>query len=141
MNTYMPAGKQEAKWYVVDAEGQTFGRLASRVAAILRGKHKPDFTPHVSMGDHVIVVNIEKVVFTGKKLDQKTYTHHTGYPGGLKQTLYRDLMQKRPEFAFELAVKGMLPKNSLGREMFRKLKVYSGPEHKQSAQMPEPLAK
>jgi len=139
MKTYMPSGNAAGKWYVLDATGQTFGRLASRVAYILRGKHKPDFTPHMSMGDHVIVVNIDKVVFTGRKLDQKTYRKHSGYPGGLKETSYRDLMQKKPAFAFEIAVKGMLPKNSLGHDMFKKLKVYTGPEHRHSAQMPEPL--
>ncbi len=139
MKTYMPSGNASGKWYVLDAQGQTFGRLASRVAYILRGKHRPDFTPHVCLGDHVIVVNIDKVVFTGHKLDNKTYRHHTGYPGGLKETSYRELMQKKPAFAFELAVKGMLPKNAIGREMFRKLKVYTGPEHQHSAQMPEPL--
>lgn len=140
MKTYMPSGKPAAgKWYVVDAEGQIFGRLASRVAHVLRGKHKPDFTPHVSMGDHVIVVNIDKVVFTGNKLDQKFYRRHSGYPGGLKEVSYRDLMRKKPAFAFEIAVKGMLPKNTLGSSMLKKLKVYAGPEHMHSAQMPEPL--
>ncbi len=139
MKTYMPSGKVAGKWFVVDAEGQTFGRLASRVAYILRGKHKPDFTPHVNMGDHVIVVNIEKVVFTGRKLDQKMYRRHSGYPGGLKEVSYRELMQRKPAFAFEIAVKGMLPKNAIGHDMFRKLKVYTGPEHQHSAQMPEPL--
>ena len=139
MKTYMPSGKPDGKWYVVDAEGQVFGRLASRVAGILRGKHKPEFTPHAVMGDHVIVVNIDKVVFTGKKLDQKTYRYHTGYPGGLKETKYRELMQKKPEFAFERAVKGMLPKNSIGRAMFKNLKVYAGPDHKHAAQTPEPM--
>jgi large subunit ribosomal protein L13 len=140
MKTYMPSGTPaEGKWYVVDAEGKIFGRLASQVAHILRGKHKVDFTPHVAGGDHVIVVNIDKVVFTGRKLDQKMYRRHSGYPGGLKETSYRDLMQRKPAFAFEVAVKGMLPKNSLGDVMFRKLKVYAGSEHAHSAQMPEPL--
>ena len=140
MKTYMP-GKdaQDRKWYVVDAEGKTFGRLASRVAHILRGKHKPEFTPHADMGDYVIVVNADKLVFTGNKLDQKVYYRHTGYPGGLKETTYRTLMETRPEFALEHAVKGMLPKNSLGRQMIKKLKVYAGPNHNHEAQQPETL--
>ncbi len=139
MKTYMPSGKTAGKWYVMDAEGQIFGRLASRVAHVLRGKHKPDFTPHAVMGDHVIVVNIDKVVFTGKKLDQKTFRRHSGYPGGLKETTYRELMNKKPAFAFECAVKGMLPKNSIGHAMFRNLKVYAGPDHNHGAQTPEPF--
>ena len=140
MKSYMPSGNTASgKWYVIDAQGKTFGRLASRVAYILKGKHKPTYTPHADMGDHVIVVNIDKVIFTGNKLDQKVYYHYTGHPGGLKETTYRDLMQKKPEFAFERAVKGMLPKNALGRSMIKKLKVYAGPEHQHSAQTPEPL--
>ncbi|MBQ9989277.1 MAG: 50S ribosomal protein L13 [Clostridia bacterium] len=140
MKTYMPGQEDAArKWYIVDAEGQTFGRLASRVASVLKGKHKPTVTPHADMGDFVIVVNIDKAVFTGRKLDQKIYYRHTGYPGGLKEVKYRDLMANKPELAFEMAVKGMLPKNSLGTKMLRKLKVYAGPEHKHSAQQPEPL--
>ena len=127
------------KWYVIDAEGKTFGRLASRVASILRGKHKPEFTPHADMGDYVIVVNADKLVFTGNKLDQKVYYHHTGYPGGLKETTYRALMETRPEFALEHAIKGMLPKNSLGRQMIKKLKGYAGPNHNHEAQQPETL--
>ena len=127
------------KWYVIDAEGKTFGRLASRVASILRGKHKPGFTPHADMGDYVIVVNADRLVFTGNKLDQKVYYHHTGYPGGLKETTYRALMETRPEFALEHAIKGMLPKNSLGRQMIKKLKVYAGPNHNHEAQQPETL--
>ena len=138
--TYMAKpGEVERKWYVVDAEGKTFGRLASRVAHILRGKHKPEFTPHADMGDYVIVVNADKLVFTGNKLDQKVYYRHTGYPGGLKETTYRTLMETRPEFALEHAVKGMLPKNSLGRQMIKKLKVYAGPNHNHEAQQPETL--
>jgi len=141
MKTYMAKAEGLArKWYVIDAEGQTFGRLASRVAHILKGKHKPIYTPHVDTGDHVIVVNIEKAVFTGKKLDKKMYYRHTGHPGGLKIVSYRQLMEKRPCFAFEKAVKGMLPKNSLGRKMFKKLKVYEGPTHNHEAQKPEPLS-
>ena len=140
MKTYMP-GKdaQDRKWYVIDAEGKTFGRLASRVAYILKGKHKPTYTPHADMGDYVIVVNADKLVFTGNKLDQKVYYRHTGYPGGLKETTYRTLMETRPEFALEHAVKGMLPKNSLGRQMIKKLKVYAGPNHNHEAQQPETL--
>ena len=140
MKTYMPGEDALVhKWYVVDAEGKTFGRLASRVAHILRGKHKPEFTPHADMGDYVIVVNADKLVFTGNKLDQKVYYRHTGYPGGLKETTYRTLMETRPEFALEHAVKGMLPKNSLGRQMIKKLKVYAGPNHNHEAQQPETL--
>ena len=140
MKSYMPSGNTASgKWSVIDAQGKTFGRLASRVAYILKGTHKPTYTPHADMGDHVIVVNIDKVIFTGNKLDQKIYYHYTGHPGGLKETTYRDLMQKKPALAFERAVKGMLPKNALGRSMIKKLKVYAGPEHKHSAQTPEPL--
>ena len=139
MKTYMPGEDALVrKWYVIDAEGKTFG-LASRVASILRGKHKPEFTPHADMGDYVIVVNADKLVFTGNKLDQKVYYHHTGYPGGLKETTYRALMETRPEFALEHAIKGMLPKNSLGRQMIKKLKVYAGPNHNHEAQQPETL--
>jgi len=129
----------ERKWYVVDAAGKNFGRLASEVAKILRGKNKPIFTPYVDTGDYVIIINCEKVVFTGKKLDQKVYKTYSGYQSGLKETSYRHLMEKRPERAFEHAVKGMLPKNSLGRAMFKKLKVYKGPNHDHQAQKPEVL--
>ena len=140
MKTYMANPQTvERKWYVIDAEGVTFGRLASRVASILRGKHKPTFTPHVDTGDYVIVTNIDKAVFTGNKLDAKIYYRHTGYPGGLKEVKYRDLMANKPAFAFEKAVRGMLPKNSLGRSMIKKLKVYAGPEHGHEAQKPEKL--
>ena len=125
------------KWYVVDASGKPLGRLASEVAKILSGKHKPIYTPHVDTGDFVIVINADKVQLTGKKLDQKYYRYHTGYPGGLKSIAYREMMKKNPEKVIELAVKGMLPKNRLGRQMFKKLKVYSGPEHKHEAQKPE----
>lgn len=138
MKTFMAnANNVERKWYVIDAEGKVFGRLASQVAHILKGKHKPTYTPHVDTGDFVIVTNIDKVVLTGNKLDEKIYYRHTGYPGGMKQVKYRELLEKKPEFAFEKAVKGMLPKNSLGRKMIKKLKVYSGPEHKNQAQKPE----
>ena len=129
----------ERKWYVIDAEGQTLGRLATKVATILRGKHKPTYTPHVDTGDHVIIINADKVVLTGKKLDQKKFRWHTGYLGGLKERSYRDMMQKQPEKVMMHAVKGMLPKNSLGRQMLKKLRVYAGPEHGHSAQMPEVL--
>jgi large subunit ribosomal protein L13 len=129
----------ERKWYIVDAEGKTLGRLASEVAKILRGKHKPIYTPHVDTGDHVIVINAEKVVLTGRKLDQKMYRHHSGYPGGLKEIPYRKFLAENPEKAVTLAVRGMLPKNRLGRKMIRKLKVYRGAEHKHHAQKPEVL--
>lgn len=129
----------ERKWYVVDADGKTLGRLASQVASILRGKNKPTYTPHVDTGDFVIVVNAEKVAVTGKKMDQKMYRHHTGYPGGLKEMTYKQMLEKKPEDIIAQAVKGMLPKNSLGRQMFKKLKVYSGSEHNHEAQKPEML--
>lgn len=124
-------------WYVIDAEGKTLGRLATEVAKILRGKHKAIYTPHVDTGDFVIIVNAEKVVLTGKKLDQKLYRHHSLYPGGLKETPYRKLFETKPEQPVYLAVKGMLPKNSLGRKMLKKLKVYAGPEHNHQAQQPQ----
>ncbi len=129
----------ERKWYVVDAEGLTLGRMATQVATILRGKHKPCYTPHVDTGDFVIIINADKVVLTGKKLDQKIYYRHSGYPGGLKATKYRHLMEKKPAFVVEKAVRGMLPKNTLGRQMYRKLKVYAGSEHPHQAQKPEKL--
>lgn len=129
----------ERKWYVVDAEGKTLGRLAAEVAKVLRGKHKPTFTPHVDTGDHVIVVNADKVVLTGKKLTQKTYFRHSGYPGGTTFTPAGKLLADRPEKVVELAVKGMLPKNRLGRQMFRKLNVYRGAAHPHAAQQPEVL--
>ena len=127
----------ERKWLVIDAEGMVLGRLATEVAKLLRGKHKPTYTPFLDTGDNVIVINASKVVLTGKKLDDKIYRHHSGFPGGMKEIDYRTLMAKNPEKALELAVKGMLPKNSLGRQMFRKLHVYAGPEHEQAAQKPE----
>jgi large subunit ribosomal protein L13 len=140
MKTFMAKAEEvNRKWYVVDADGKPLGRLASEVAKVLRGKNKPTYTPHVDTGDHVIVVNAEKVVLTGKKLDQKLYRRHSGFPGGLKEIKYRHLMDRTPEKAIELAVKGMLPHNSLGREMFRKLKVYKGAEHEHQAQKPEIL--
>ena len=140
MKTYMPnPQKVERKWYVVDAEGQTLGRLTSEVARILRGKHKPIFTPHEDCGDYVIVINAEKIKVTGKKMDQKIYYHHSGYVGGLKQRTLKEVLAKHPVRVVEHAVKGMLPKGPLGRQMYRKLFVYEGPEHKHQAQKPEPL--
>ena len=140
MKTYVPgAADIQKKWYVVDATDMTLGRLASAVANVLRGKNKPIYTPHVDTGDYVIVVNADKVILTGKKLDQKIYYHHSGYAGGLKETKYRKLMAEKPEFAVRRAVVGMLPKGPLGRQMARKLKVYAGAEHEQAAQKPEVL--
>jgi large subunit ribosomal protein L13 len=127
------------KWYVVDAENLVLGRLASEVAKILRGKHKPFFTPHVDTGDFVIVVNADKVTLTGKKWAQKTYRWHTGYPGGFREIVAEKMRQRRPERIIELAVRGMLPKNKLGRAMIRKLKVYASSTHPHAAQQPEPL--
>ena len=140
MNTYManPA-KIERKWYVVDAEGATLGRLSSEIAKVLRGKNKPEFTPHIDTGDYVIVVNAEKVKTTGKKLDQKIYYNHSEYVGGMKETTLREMLAKKPEKVIELAVKGMLPKGPLGRQMLTKLHVYAGPEHDNAAQKPEAL--
>lgn len=136
--TYMAKpGDVKRKWYIIDAEGKVLGRLAAEAARILRGKHKPDFTPHVNTGDHVIVINADKVVLTGKKLQQKMYYRHSGYPGGLKATRYDKLMQTRPELAVYKAITGMLPHNSLGRDMARKLRVYRGSEHPHQAQKPE----
>ncbi|HHT15815.1 MAG TPA: 50S ribosomal protein L13 [Clostridiales bacterium] len=141
MNTFMAnAQNVERKWFVVDADGMVLGRLASNVASILRGKHKPTYTPHVDTGDHVIIINASKVVLTGKKLDQKTYYRHSGYPGGLKETKYRKLMAEKPEFVVKHAVVGMLPKGPLGRRMAKKLYVYAGGEHSHEAQKPELLA-
>lgn len=131
------ANEVERKWYVVDAEGQTLGRLASEVASILRGKHKPTYTPHVDTGDHVIVINAAKIQLTGNKLKDKIYYRHSGYAGGLKQTTAEDMLKNKPERMLELAIKGMLPKNSLGRKQGKKLHVYAGSEHKHEAQKPE----
>ena len=140
MKTYMAhAETVERKWYVVDAEGQTLGRLATKVAAVLRGKHKPTFTPNVDTGDFVIVINTDKVVLTGKKLEDKYYRYHTAYIGGLKEFPYKKLMAEKSDLAVYEAVKGMLPKNSLGRAMIKKLRVYKGAEHNHSAQKPEVL--
>ncbi len=140
MKTYMAnPDKIEKKWYVVDAAGCTLGRLASEVAKVLRGKNKPEFTPHEDVGDYVIVVNAEKVKVTGKKLSQKIYYSHSEYVGGMKETTLADMMKKKPEKVIELAVKGMLPKGPLGRAMLKKLHVYAGPEHEQQAQKPVEL--
>ena len=140
MNSFManPA-KVERKWYVVDATGYTLGRLASEVAKVLRGKNKPIFTQNIDTGDYVIIVNAEKIKVTGKKLDQKIYYHHSDYVGGMKETTLREMLAKKPEKVVELAVKGMLPKGPLGREMFTKLHVYAGAEHPHTAQKPEVL--
>lgn len=140
MNSFMAnPDKIERKWYVVDAEGQTLGRLAAEVAKVLRGKNKPEFTPHIDTGDNVIVINAEKIKVTGKKLDQKVYYHHSDYVGGMKETTLREMMAKKPEQVIELAVKGMLPKGPLGRTMIKKLHVYAGAEHAHQAQKPEVL--
>ena len=140
MKTYMAhAETVERKWYVVDAEGVALGRLATRVAAVLRGKNKPTFTPNVDTGDFVIVINTDKVVLTGKKLEDKFYRYHTGYIGGLKEIPYKKLMAEKSDLAVYEAVKGMLPKNSLGRAMLKKLRVYKGGEHNHAAQKPEEL--
>jgi large subunit ribosomal protein L13 len=133
------AANVERKWYVVDAAGQTVGRLAAEVAKVLRGKHKPTFTPHVDTGDYVIVINADKAVFTGKKLTKKIYFRHSGYTGGTTFTPAGQMMEKMPERVIELAVKGMLPKNHLGAQMYRKLSVYAGAEHPHAAQKPEEL--
>ncbi|MBP6162509.1 MAG: 50S ribosomal protein L13 [Clostridiaceae bacterium] len=140
MKTYMPkASEVDRRWYLVDAEGKVLGRLATEIATILRGKNKPEYTPHMDMGDFVVVVNADKVVLTGRKEQQKLYRRHTGYPSGLREVPYERMMAKHPERVLEKAVRGMLPKNSLGRAMFRKLKVYAGPNHKHEAQKPEKI--
>ena len=140
MKTYMAKPAEiSRKWYVVDAKGKNLGRMASEIASVLRGKNKPIFTPHADTGDFVIVINASEIALTGNKLEQKMYRYHTGYPGGLKEIKYRDMIAKKPEKVIELAVKGMLPKNSLGRTMYKKLFVYAGPEHEHAAQKPEVL--
>lgn len=140
MKTYsVKAGEIERSWFVVDAEGQVLGRLASEVARVLRGKHKPIYTPHLDTGDHVVVINADKIVLTGKKADQKTYFRHSGYMGGEKHIPFRRMQDKHPERVIELAVKGMLPKTALGKQMYGKLKVYAGSEHPHQAQRPETL--
>ena len=140
MKTFMASPSTiERKWYVVDATGYTLGRLSSEIAKVLRGKNKPTFTPHIDTGDYVIVVNAEKIKVTGKKLDQKIYYRHSEYVGGMKETTLREMLAKHPERAIEFAVKGMLPKGPLGRQMYKKLYVYAGPDHKHAAQKPETL--
>ena len=140
MKTFMPNPQTiERKWYVVDATDMTLGRLASEVAKVLRGKNKPIFTPHADTGDYVVVINAAKVKVTGKKLDQKIYYHYSDYVGGMKEKTLREMMEKKPERVVELAVKGMLPKGPLGRQMYKKLHVYAGSEHQQAAQKPEAL--
>lgn len=140
MKTFMASPSTiERKWYVVDASQCTLGRMASGVASVLRGKNKPTYTPHIDTGDYVIVINADKIKVTGKKLDQKIYYNHSDYVGGMKETTLREMMNKKPERVVELAVKGMLPKGPLGREMYKKLYVYAGPEHKHAAQKPEVL--
>ena len=140
MKTFMASPATiDRKWYVVDAEGQTLGRLASEVAKVLRGKNKPIYTPHMDCGDYVIVINADKIVVSGKKLDQKVYYHHSDYVGGMKEQTLREKLAKKPEEVIELAVKGMLPKGPLGRQMYKKLYVYAGNEHNHAAQKPEVL--
>ncbi|MBQ9989919.1 MAG: 50S ribosomal protein L13 [Lachnospiraceae bacterium] len=140
MKTFMASPATiDRKWYVVDATGMTLGRLASEIAKVLRGKNKPIFTPHIDTGDNVIVINAEKIAVTGKKMDQKIYYHHSDYVGGMKETTLKEKLAKKPESVIELAVKGMLPKGPLGRQMLKKLHVYAGPEHKHEAQKPEVL--
>ncbi|MCK5242012.1 50S ribosomal protein L13 [bacterium] len=140
MSTPFPkTGKVERKWYLVDLEGKVLGRAATRVASILKGKHKAIYTPHLDTGDHIVAINAEKIKLTGKKLEQKMNFTHSGWPGGAKFTPYAELMQKKPEQVFKLAVRGMLPKNTLGRNMIKKLKIYKGDKHEQIAQKPEKL--
>ncbi len=139
MKSYMARPRAvERRWYLIDAEGQTLGRLATEIARILRGKNKPQYTPHVDTGDFVVVVNAEKVVVTGKKAEQKVYYRHTGYPGGLKETSYEVMLQRKPTEILRRAVRGMMPKTRLGRQQLRKLKIYAGPEHPHEAQNPQP---
>ena len=138
MKSYMARPLEvERKWHVIDAEGQTLGRLATEIARLLRGKNKPQYTPHVDTGDFVVVVNAEKVVVTGKKAEQKVYYRHTGYPGGLRETSYEVMLERKPTEILRKAVKGMMPRTRLGRQQFRKLKIYVGPEHPHEAQAPE----
>ncbi len=140
MKTYMASPSTiEREWYVVDAADQTLGRLAAQVASVLRGKNKPTYTPHMDTGDYVVIINAEKIKVTGKKLDQKIYYNHSGYVGGMKETTLREMLAKKPEEVVRKAIKGMLPKGPLGREMITKLHVYAGPEHKQQAQQPKEL--
>lgn len=142
METYIPSGKnleQSRKWFVIDANGKTVGRLATEAARLLMGKNKPSYTPYLDVGDHVVVINAEKIVFTGNKWKEKTYYHHTGYPGGLKSVSAEKQLQRHPERILESAIRGMLPKTKMGRKMGKKLKVYAGSEHPHKAQQPEPF--
>lgn len=140
MRTYTPRASEITRaWFIVDAEGQTLGRLATRIATVLRGKHKPTFTPHLDMGDHVIVINADKIVLTGSKAEQKLYHAHSGFPGGLRSVPFVTMLERKPTQIVEAAVKGMLPKNKLGRQMGTKLKVYAGAEHPHAAQQPVSL--
>jgi large subunit ribosomal protein L13 len=142
MQTFVPSGKnleQSRKWYLIDAEGKTVGRLASTAARILMGKNKPTYTPYIDVGDHIVIINAEKVIFTGNKWKDKIYRHHTGYPGGLKEVSAEKQLQKHPERILESAIAGMLPKTKMGRKMVKKLKVYKGASHPHKAQQPEPL--
>ncbi|MEE2657363.1 MAG: 50S ribosomal protein L13 [Candidatus Latescibacterota bacterium] len=138
--TYSPkASEVERRWFVVDAKGKTLGRLSSQIAGILRGKHKPTYTPHMDMGDHVVVINASEVVVTGRKAEQKVYYHHTGYPGGIRSTPYSRMMETHPDRVVRKAIRGMMPHNTLGRQMLKKLRVYGGSEHRHAAQKPEAL--
>jgi large subunit ribosomal protein L13 len=142
MQTYIPSGKnleQDRKWYLIDAEGKTVGRLATEAARVLMGKNKPSYTPFIDVGDHVVVINAEKVVFTGNKWQDKIYRHHTGYPGGLREVTAQKQLQKHPERILESAIRGMLPKTKMGRKMGKKLKVYAGTDHPHKAQQPQAL--
>ena len=142
MQTYIPSGKnleQDRKWYLIDADGKTVGRLATEAARVLMGKNKPSYTPFIDVGDHVVVINAEKVVFTGNKWQDKVYRHHTGYPGGLREVTAQKQLQKHPERILESAIRGMLPKTKMGRKMGKKLKVYAGTDHPHKAQQPEAL--
>ena len=142
MQTYIPSGKnleQDRKWFVIDADGKTVGRLATEAARVLMGKNKPSYTPFIDVGDHVVVINAEKVVFTGNKWQDKVYRHHTGYPGGLREVTAQKQLQKHPERILESAIRGMLPKTKMGRKMGKKLKVYAGTNHPHKAQQPEAL--
>jgi large subunit ribosomal protein L13 len=138
--TYTPrAAEIERRWYIVDANGKTLGRLATQIAHVLRGKHKPAYTPHLDMGDHIVVINADKIRVTGRKAEQKVYYRHTGYPGGIRKTTYEHMLEKHPERILRKAVKGMMPNNVLGRRMFKKLRIYAGDEHRHKAQNPETL--
>ena len=142
MQTYIPSGKnleQDRKWFLIDADGKTVGRLATEAARVLMGKNKPSYTPFIDVGDHVVVINAEKVVFTGNKWQDKVYRHHTGYPGGLREVTAQKQLQKHPERILESAIRGMLPKTKMGRKMGKKLKVYAGTDHPHKAQQPEAL--